>query len=165
MMDSSLLGQRSLHPWLRPTRTDQGFATAFAVALFMALLAAVGLSIDGGGAAAAKARVATAAAESARAGADEIDIAYFRQSGIVRLDPPAAELAARTWLAATGMDGTVSATQAEVTVTAETTYNTQILSAVGFNVFNVSATSTAEPDQGDTPAALGTQAAQGRNGP
>lgn len=153
------------HLWLQPERRDRGFATAFAVALLVALIAAVGLSIDGGGAAAAKARVATAAAESARAGADAIDIVHFRQSGMVRLDPPAAEAAARAWLTAAGMDGTVTATQADVTVTAETSYDTQILSAVGFSVFNVTATATAEPDQGDTPAALGSQAMQGRNGP
>jgi hypothetical protein len=146
-------------------RRDRGFATAFAVAFLVALIAAAGLSIDGGGAAAAKARVATAAAESARAGADAIDIAYFRQSGIVRLDPPEAEAAASAWLAATGMGGTVSATQAEVTVTAATTYDTQILSAIGFGTFDVTATATAEPDQGDTPAAFQNPAMNGRNGP
>lgn len=165
MRNTGLLGSPVSRPGLLPGRRDQGFATAFAVALLLALVAAVGLSIDGGGAAAAKARVATAAAESARAGADAIDIVHFRQSGIVRLDPPAAEAAARAWLAATGMDGTVTATQADVTVTAETTYATQILSAVGFNVFNVTATATAEPDQGDTPAALPVGAHEGRNGP
>ncbi|MCD0444251.1 hypothetical protein LO763_11525 [Glycomyces sp. A-F 0318] len=153
------------HRWLGRQRHDQGFATAFAVALLIALIAAVGLSIDGGGAAAAKARVATAAAESARAGADAIDIAYFRQSGIVRLNPPEAEAAASAWLAATGMGGTVSATQAEVTVTAETTYDTQVLSAVGFGAFTVTATATAEPDQGDSPLALENHAVRGRNGP
>ncbi|MEU6858540.1 hypothetical protein AB0B28_06680 [Glycomyces sp. NPDC046736] len=157
--------ERVPYLWHGKQRRDQGFATPFAMALLIALIAAVGLSIDGGGAAAAKARVATAAAESARAGADAIDIVYFRQSGIVRLDPPEAEAAASAWLAATGMDGTVSATQAEVTVTAETTYDTQILSAVGFGAFTVTATSTAEPDQGDTPAALDDPAVQGGHGP
>lgn len=165
MRNTNLLASRGPHLLLQPERRDQGFATAFAVALLVALLAAVGLSIDGGGAAAAKARVATAAAESARAGADAIDIAYFRQSGIVRLDPPEAEAAARAWLTATGMDGTVTASQSEVTVTAETTYDTQILSAVGFSVFAVTATATAEPDQGDAPAAFGGQPMQRRNGP
>ncbi|MCC3762627.1 hypothetical protein K3N28_06025 [Glycomyces sp. TRM65418] len=164
MRNTDLLSRPGPHRLLQPERRDQGFATAFSVALLVALLAAVGLSIDGGGAAAAKARVATAAAESARAGADAIDVSYFRQSGIVRLDPPEAEAAARAWLTATGMDGTVTATGADVTVTAETTYDTQILSAVGFSAFTVTATATAEPDQGDTPAAFAGQPMQGRNG-
>jgi hypothetical protein len=146
---------RQLSPRLlgRPVRRDAGMATAFAVAIFIALLGAIGLAIDGAGAAAAKVNVTVAASEAARAGADEIDVSYFRQSGIVRLNPPAAETAARAWLAATGFDGTVSASQAEVTVTAQDSYATQIIGAIGVGAFDLTATATAAPDQGDTPAA------------
>jgi Flp pilus assembly protein TadG len=147
-------GQLSPRLLGRPVRRDAGMATAFAVAIFIALLGAIGLAIDGGGAAAAKVSVTVAASEAARAGADEIDVSYFRQSGIVRLNPPAAEGAARAWLAATGFDGTVSATRAEVTVTAQDSYATQIIGAIGVGAFDVTATATAAPDQGDTPAAI-----------
>ncbi|MEU5874739.1 pilus assembly protein TadG-related protein [Glycomyces sp. NPDC047369] len=164
-MTDALLLDSSPRSGLGPRRRDGGFATPFALAMLFAFFAAVGLSFDGGGAVAAKVRAATAAAESARAGANEIDIAYFRQSGIVRLNPPAAEAAASAWLAATGMSGSVTATFADVTVTAATTHNTQILSAFGLSTFNVTATATAEPDQGDTPTALDHPAVHERNGP
>jgi Flp pilus assembly protein TadG len=148
-MNSDKLTQTS-----RPPR-DGGYATAFVVVITLALMAVIGLAVDGGGAAAAHARVQAAAAEAARAGADEIDLVFFRATGITRLDPAAAQSAAADWLAAVEHTGTVTATDAEVSVTVRGSEPTQILGIVGVDAIEVSATATASPRSPDsTPQSL-----------
>lgn len=130
---------------------DGGYATAFVVVFTLALMAVIGLAVDGGAAAAAHARAQTAAAAAARAGADEIDLEHFRATGITRLDPAAAGSAAADWLAAVEQTGTVTATAGSVTVTVSGEQATQILGLVGVDAIGVTATATAEPrNPGDT---------------
>jgi Flp pilus assembly protein TadG len=124
---------------------DAGYATAFVVVIALALMAVIGLAVDGGGAAAAHARAQAAAAEAARAGADELDLIYFRQTGITRLNSAEASAAASTWLAKTGFTGSVSASSTEVTVTATDDQPTQLLGIVGVGSISISATATATP--------------------
>lgn len=130
---------------LEQTAADAGYATAFVVVIALALMAVIGLAVDGGGAAAAHARAQAAAAEAARAGADELDLIYFRQTGITRLHPAAASAAASAWLADTGFTGSVTASTTEVTVTATDDQPTQVLGIVGVGSITVTATSTATP--------------------
>lgn len=145
-----------------PVPRDGGYATAFVVVITLALMAVIGLAVDGGGAAAAHARAQGAAAEAARAGADEIDLSFFRATGITRLDPAAARAAAADWLAAVEHTGTVAATDAEVTVTVTGSEPTQILGIVGVGAIEVTATATAGPrSPGDTPQSLNTADNQG----
>lgn len=124
---------------------DGGYATAFVTVIALALMAVIGLAVDGGGAAAAHARAQHAAAEAARAGADELDLVYFRQTGIVRLNPAEASAAATAWLASTGITGSVSASTTEVTVTVTDEAPTQVLGIVGVGSISVTAASTATP--------------------
>lgn len=124
---------------------DAGYATAFVVVIALALMAVIGLAVDGGGAAAAHARAQAAAAEAARAGADEIDLIYFRQTGITRLNSTEASAAASAWLAGAGFTGSVDASSTEVTVTATGDQPTQVLGIVGVGSISVSATATATP--------------------
>ena len=141
----------------RPPRQarDGGYATAFVTVITLALMAVIGLAVDGGAAAAAHARAQGAAAAAARAGADEIDLDFFRTTGIVRLDPTAAQTAAADWLAGAGHTGTATATAAEVTVTVTEDQPTQILGLVGIGAMTVTATATAEPrSPTDTPQSL-----------
>ncbi|WP_277605348.1 pilus assembly protein TadG-related protein [Glycomyces sp. L485] len=133
-----------------PCFRDSGYATAFVVVISVALMAVIGLAVDGGTAAAAHARAQGAAAEAARAGADEIDLDFFRSTGIVRLDPAAARTAAADWLDGTGHEGTASATDAEVTVTVTASQPTQILGIVGVGAITVTAEATASPRSPDT---------------
>lgn len=136
----------------RPERArDGGYATAFVVVLTLALMAVIGLAVDGGAAAAAHARAQSAAAEAARAGADQIDLEHFRATGITRLDPAAAAAAAADWLTDIEQTGTVTATTGSVTVTVTGEQATQILGIVGVDAIGVTATATAEPrSPGDT---------------
>ncbi|GAB4001770.1 hypothetical protein GCM10029992_38170 [Glycomyces albus] len=138
-----------------PRARDGGYATAFVVVITVALMAVIGLAVDGGTAAAAHARAQGAAAEAARAGADEIDLDFFRATGIVRLDPAAARTAAADWLAGTGHEGSASATDAEVTVTVTDSQPTQILGIVGVGAITVTAEATASPRSPDNLALQG----------
>lgn len=133
-----------------------GFAAAFVVVIFIAFIAVAGLAVDGGGAAATKARAQTIADEAARAGAGALDIAAFRADSVVVLDPAAAQAAATDWLAATGANGTVQASATDVTVTVTADYATQLLGTAGLDTITVTATATAAPDQGEAITAGGT---------
>ena len=129
----------------RRTRNDRGSATAWALGLIVIGLLAAGLVFDGGTAMAAKLEAWHVAQQSARAGADQIDLVLLRTTGTVAIDPPAAETAARRWLAQAGVDGTVTATPEQVTVTVTTTSTAVLLAAVGIGTYTVSATGAAEP--------------------
>jgi hypothetical protein len=129
----------------RRTTGDRGSATAWALGLIVIGLLAAGLVFDGGTAMAAKLEAWHVAQQSARAGADQIDLVLLRTTGTVAIDPPAAEAAARQWLAQAGVDGTVAATPEQVTVTVTTTSTAVLLAAVGIGTYTVSATGAAEP--------------------
>jgi Flp pilus assembly protein TadG len=76
----------------------------------------VGLVLDGGRALRAQSDSFGAAAAAARAGAQELD-PVASVNGEVRLDDDAAVAAARGFLAARGLSGTVRVTDTRVTVT------------------------------------------------
>jgi Flp pilus assembly protein TadG len=130
--------------------SDDGQVTAFVTVIAVALLALAGLVLDGGLALAAKVRALDAAQAAARVGAQQIDLATFRSTDTSRLDPARAAAAARAFLASAGLDGTASATATTVTVTVRTTSQTQLLSLVGVDSLDVSATATATPVRGVT---------------
>lgn len=140
--------ERRAAPAPKPAR-DRGYAAAIVVIGMVAFMAAVGLSIDGGSAWAAKADARTVAAEAARYGAAELDLDGLRAGEDVQLDPALAAAAARAWLAEAGHTGTATATTAEVTVTVELDHPTQILGVIGIDTLDVSATATAAPRQDD----------------
>ena len=105
------------------TRTgdDSGQVTPFVVILAIALIAFAGLVLDAGMALSAK---------------------------VQALD--AAQAAARGWLSAAGLDGTVTATTTTVTVTVRRSTRTQLLQLVGVRSLDVSATATATAVHGVT---------------
>src|SRR5690554_137099 len=96
---------------------DRGSATPWGLGLVVIGLLAAGLVFDGGSAMATKVDAWHTAQQAARRGADQLDLVLLRTTGTVQLDPPAAEAAAHQWLAQAGVDGTVVATPAQVTVT------------------------------------------------
>jgi Flp pilus assembly protein TadG len=129
----------------RRTRDDRGSATAWALGLVVIGLLAAGLVFDGGNAMAAKLEAWHVAQQAARAGADQIDLVLLRTTGTVAIDPPAAEAAARQWLAQAGVDGTVTVTPEQVSVTVTTNTSAVLLAAVGIGSYTVSASGAAEP--------------------
>jgi len=117
--------------------------TGFAVIMVVAVIALAGLVLDGGLAVAAKADAFADAQGAARAGAQQLDLALYRATGQVSLDPIAAAAAARTWLASAHATGTVSATALQVRVQVTASANTQLLALVGVDSITVHATATA----------------------
>jgi Flp pilus assembly protein TadG len=134
----------------RRSGDDAGQVSPFVVILVIALLALAGLVLDPGLALSAKVQALDAAQAAARAGAQELDLNLYRTTGQARLNPAAATNAAQAWLAAAGLDGTVSATVTDVTVTVYRTQKTQVLQLIGVSSLNVSATATATAVQGVT---------------
>jgi Flp pilus assembly protein TadG len=122
---------------------DSGRVTPFVVVLTIALIAFAGLVLDAGMALSAKVQALDAAQAAARAGAQQLNLTAYRESNIAELDPPRAEAAARGWLSAAGLDGTVTATATTVTVTVRRSTRTQLLQLVGVRSLDVSATATA----------------------
>lgn len=125
---------------------EDGSVTVFVVIMFTALLLCTGLVGDGGAFLAAKVRALDEASESARAGAEMLDVGAFHRSGTRALDEQAATTAAKKYLAATGDDGTVVATTAAVTVTVAVSRRTWLLGLIGVNTVTAHAAATAHPE-------------------
>ncbi|MBK3564472.1 hypothetical protein JHN47_12020 [Streptomyces sp. MBT62] len=109
-----------------------------------------GLIVDGGLALAAKVRAIGEAQEAARAGAQALDLAAYRNSGTVRLVPGQARTLARTYLASIDDTGTVTVTGDTVTVTVTVHQQTQLLGLLGLDSLTVTSTGFAHPARGIT---------------
>jgi hypothetical protein len=132
----------------RAAGKDSGQVTAFVVVMAAALVLVIGLVLDGGLTLAARERALGEAQEAARAGAQAIDLAVYRQDGDLVLDPAQAEADADAYLASIGATGTATATGGLVTVTVTIVQPMQILSAAGLQAVTVHASATAVPVRG-----------------
>jgi Flp pilus assembly protein TadG len=149
---------RLAHPLTyRPTparlqRTERGAAAAIIVLFTIALMAVAGLVIDGGYALGEQRRAMNAAEQAARAGSDQLDQGALRD-GEVRVDPARARAAAREYLAAAGLDGTVAVAGGTVTVTISTSRETTLLKVVGVDSMPITVTASATSIDEDTSSA------------
>jgi hypothetical protein len=130
--------------WVR----DDGRVAAFVVTLVVAILALAGLTLDGGLALASKVQATDEAQSAARAGAQAIDLAAYRASGVVRLAPAAAVTDAQDYLASIGATGTVSVAGDTVTVTVTAVRHTQLLQLVGITALTAHGQASAHPQRG-----------------
>jgi Flp pilus assembly protein TadG len=131
-------------------RGDSGQVTAFVIVIVTALILCAGLVLDGGLTLAAKIRATDEAQSASRAGAEEINLALYRSSGTVTLDPTQATEAAEEYLANTGDRGQVTVDGNTVIVTVDATQQTQILGIAGLRSLSVSATASASAIRGIT---------------
>jgi Putative Flp pilus-assembly TadE/G-like len=103
---------------------DRGSVTVFFAVAVIGILVLLGLVVDGGAKVRAVQRADTLAAEAARAGGQAITLPPTIAGQRPRADPRAAASAARAYLAANGVTGTVTVTpdgrRLEVTVTTST---------------------------------------------
>ncbi len=129
-------------------RADDGRVTAFVVVLMTGILALAGLALDGGLALAAKVRAVGQAEAAARAGAQAIDLATYRATGRLVLDPDRAVAAARTQLAAAGAEGEVSLREGGVVVTVTDTHVPRLLGLAGITELTVRGEARAVPQGG-----------------
>ncbi|WP_405956896.1 pilus assembly protein TadG-related protein [Streptomyces phaeochromogenes] len=129
-------------------RDDDGQVNAFIVVFAVAVVMFAGLVLDGGLALATKVRALGEAQEAARAGAQALDLAAYREHNIVRLAPDRARTRAQEYLAATDDSGTVAVTADTVTVTVTVQQRTQLLGVLGMDFLTVTGTGTAHPVRG-----------------
>jgi hypothetical protein len=113
-----------------------------------ALILMIGLVLDGGLTLAARERALSQAQEAARAGAQAINLAIYRQNGDLVLNPAQAEGDADAYLASIGATGTAAATGGRVTVTVTIVQPMQILDAAGLHAVTVHASASAVPVRG-----------------
>ncbi|MEV5301144.1 hypothetical protein [Amycolatopsis methanolica] len=131
-------------------RADEGRVSAFVVVLVSAILALAGLTLDGGLALAAKVRANGQAESAARAGAQAIDLAAYRNSGTLRLVPAQAIARAQAHLTAEGAVGAVTISGDTVTVTVTGSQPTQLLGLIGISSLSVHGQGSAHPQRGIT---------------
>lgn len=124
---------------------ERGSVSASVVALVTAFLVFAGLLLDGGLALAMKVRALGEAQESARAGAQQIDLAALRATGVIELLPEKAATAAHSHLAVSGHAGAVAVANNTVTVTVTIARPTVLLGLVGVASITVTASGKAEP--------------------
>lgn len=121
---------------------DQGSVTLFMVVAAAALMLATGLVVDGGTKIQALQRADDAAAEAARAAGQAIDPARSVRGHTPRADVARAGDAARAYLAAAGVAGSVDVRADVIEVTTNISEPTVFLAAIGIGT--VSATGTAQ---------------------
>jgi hypothetical protein len=81
-------------------RSEAGQVTAFVVVFMVALIGFAGLVIDGGIALSAQRRAMNEAQAAARAAAEALDVQAYRNDGISKIDPGAAQDAVDQYMAA-----------------------------------------------------------------
>jgi len=131
-------------------RDERGQVTAMVAVLAVALLALGALVYDGGQILTARREANNLARQAARAGAQQLDVGQAR-TGTFVLDAPAAEAAARAYLA----DQTVIPTAVRVDgdrveVTVSLIQPTPLLSILGIDERTVTATASARAARGVT---------------
>jgi hypothetical protein len=105
----------------------------------------VGLAVDLTGQVHAQQHARTVAAQAARAGGQELNAPRAVRGLEVRANPRAAAQAARAYLAASDVDGSVSVQGAgtRLVVTTSDTYSTRFLSIIGLRGMTVTGTAEA----------------------
>jgi Flp pilus assembly protein TadG len=133
---------------------ESGAATVFVVAFAVFLLVLAGLVVDGGLAINARQRVSDDVEQAARAGSLHLNVERLRSpAGVVEIDPPAAETAARNFLSTRNYPASgvaVSATTQQVSVSAQIEQPTALLSLIFIDHFTVKAQGQARPAVGIT---------------
>ena len=95
------------HRLLMRLRVDRGAISVMFAVLAVALLAAVAIVVDGGRKLGALADARNIADNAARAGAQEVDVETFRNTGDPVIDLAAAQSAIATFMGSSGFSGRV----------------------------------------------------------
>ena len=143
----------------RPTRhrhsggCDDGSATVFLSITVLGLLVLIGLVVDGGAKIRGIQRADALAADAARVAGQRIDVPDAITGNDPTLDTRAAAAAARAYLTARGVTGTVTTTGTTVTVTVTDSTPTVFLGLIGIHTLTVDGHASATLVPGITGAA------------
>jgi len=127
---------RHPRPLRRPAGQD-GSVSLFLVVAVLALFIAVGLVVDGGQKLRSTQRADDVAAEAARAGVQSIQPANTVRGQPVQVNPEAAISAARHYLSAAGVAGTVTVTGGRAQVSTSISFTPAFLSLIGLGTQTV----------------------------
>lgn len=133
--------------WRKKLRDERGSITTFWLVLIPGLVAAIGLTFDGGQILAARREALDQAQNAAVAGTQGLDETATRQ-GNTSLDPALVSVEVNGYLGLVGATGTHSSTPETVTVTVTRTVDMHMLSIIGINERTVSGTATARVVRG-----------------
>jgi len=135
---------RTIRRFLSKLRNDErGSITPMFVVFVPALVLVIGLVVDGAGKIQANEHAQSIASGASRAAANAVASEVIVNGGL-SLDNHRAQIAARDYIEAAGMTGTVTVTGNEIQVTVETTYATKFISIVGVTSLPAEASATAE---------------------
>jgi hypothetical protein len=135
-------------------RDERGSATVFMIGFALVLFLCAGLVIDGGLAINKRMRVADDAEQTARIGADSIDVNLFRRTETLQIDQALARDRMAGYMRDLGYGGgdyQPSFPDGQVRVRVEAESKTFILQLFGVH-FHVQASAQAVPDTGQNPA-------------
>lgn len=114
-------------------RDERGSISVLILGLSLALTIAIGLAVDGSRKALAASRATAVAEEAARAGGQALDPHALATGGTAHVDPDEAAAAAKRYLAAAGMTGTVQVRTDRITVETTDSLRTVFLGALGIS--------------------------------
>lgn len=125
-------------------RNEQGSISIWVVTATIVMMTLVGLAVDLGGQVHAQQRAHDVAAQAARAGGQQVEAAPAVEGRYVALDTAAARRAAEQYLAAAGVEGTVTITGGTTLVVRVTDiYEPTFLSMVGIGDLTVTGDASA----------------------
>jgi Flp pilus assembly protein TadG len=114
------------------THQERGSVSLWMLLATFVMMVLIGLAVDLGGQVHAKQRAQDIAAQAARAGGQEVQAAPAIEGRHLHVDAAAARAAARDYLAAAGVEGTVTITGGDtITVNVTDSYAPRFLSFVG----------------------------------
>ena len=118
---------------------ERGSVSLWAVTAALAMIMLAGLAVDLSGSVHAQQHAIDVAAQAARAGGQQLQASRAIRGDGVQTDPAMAVAAARSFLAASDVTGTVSLRGGStVVVTTSGTYNTKLLGIIGIRALHVS---------------------------
>lgn len=134
-------------PAVQPPGARPGQGLVLFVVMLPLFFAVVGLTIDGGIVWAARREAQNLADGAARAGADQLDVARYRETNgdTVQIDPPLARMVAGGFLDGQPFEWTIGATPGGVTVTVVREVPLSFMKLFGFGRVRIAATGSARP--------------------
>jgi len=127
---------------------ERGAMSTFLAVIFLSLLMAAGLVVDGGRKIIALREASHLADNAARAGAQAVDLDILRSTGTIALDRVQATTRASDYLVATGQTGDVAVAGDTVTVTVSLTVDPVLLPVDTFVVTATEAAAAVTEDPG-----------------
>ncbi|WP_067431164.1 pilus assembly protein TadG-related protein [Nocardioides jensenii] len=128
----------------RHVHDERGSISIWVITATLAMMILVGLAVDLGGQVHAQQRARDVAAQAARTGGQQVQAAPAVEGRYVALDTAAARQAAEEYLAAAGVEGTVTVTGGNtLTVNVTDIYEPMFLSLVGVGNLKVTGDASA----------------------